>query len=82
MGALVACLSWVGTLAPARLVPIYLAPDETLVHYYEGEGGSIAVTRQAQALSMRMNNLYTLGTSGAGLVVRRRSPLRLVHRGI
>jgi spermidine synthase len=59
-------------------LPLRMRDGEHLSSYYEGESGTVAVTRGAQNLrNLRINNRYFLGSSDATSVRAQRSQGRL-----
>ena len=70
-GALALGLTAVWSQQPARLEPVRLGKLEELVHFYEGESGSVSVTRKPDGLWMRMNSSYVMGATDRGLLARR-----------
>ena len=70
----VAAVGWtVGSLPVARL-----ARTEQVVQVWEGSGGTVAVVRDGEGLSMRLNNHYVLGDSRTVLVERMQAHLPLL----
>lgn len=46
------------------IVPLRLRPGERILHYYDGESGTVAVTRRKNGvLALRINNRYGLGNT-------------------
>jgi spermidine synthase len=78
MAALVAGLALLLAWQSWQVMPLQLRPGEQILHYYDGESGTVAVTRRGNGvLTLRINNRYGLGNSGTKAVRMQRGQGRL-----